>query len=173
MLYKSQRSSIFVWLLFLAFLLNGCDQQRQPETIATIQPITHGDECFICGMNIKQFPGPKGQAILRHGSKPLKFCSTNELFGWLLQPDTPGVLHSAYVHDMSKAISWQTPNDEYYIEVRKAWYVIGHNKKGAMGGMGASLASFAKKQDAEKFREESGGKLIGYSDIDISKLTSP
>lgn len=169
MLYKPQASTIFLYLIFLLFFISGCDQGKQPETIATLQPITLGDECFICGMNIKQFPGPKGQVLLRHGSKPLKFCSTNELFTWLLQPDTSGVLHSAYVHDMAKALSWDTPNDDHYIEVKKAWYVIGHNKKGAMG---ASLASFARKEDAEKFQQQSGGQLMRYDDIKMSTLSN-
>ena len=167
MLIKFKRIPAFVLVLLLFVFISGCDQNKQTETTAKIEAIEYGDECFICGMEIKRFPGPKGQALLHHSAHPIKFCSSNELLGWLLQPDTPGVLHSAYVHDMGKATSWATPNDDYYIDVKKAWYVIGHSQKGAMG---VSLASFTKKQDAQKFKNDFGGRLIGYSEIDNQML---
>ncbi len=60
------------------------------------------------------------------------------------------------------------PEDEYFIDAREAWFVIGSEKKGAMGGK--TLASFAQQADAEVFISEFGGKLYRFDDITIDVL---
>ena len=123
-----------------------------------------GDECHFCGMEISNFSGPKAQAFIHHRESPLKFCSTIELFSWLLQPDTRAILHSAYVHDMGAAGSWDKPSDDDYVNTLDAWYVVEHSQLGAMG---PTLASFQKKQAAEDFIQQYGGHLLRFNDIDI------
>jgi copper chaperone NosL len=151
----------------IAMLVSGCDKSEQATFSPELKAITADDECHVCGMEIINYPGPKAQAFIRHQDTPLKFCSTVDLFGWLLQPDTPAILHSAYVHDMGAATTWRKPSDEHFLDVRQAWFVIGHNKPGAMG---PTLASFQEKQAAEKFIKQQGGRILRFNDIDLELL---
>ena len=148
-------------------MISGCDKSEQVVFSPALKTISAGDECHICGMEITNFPGPKAQAFIRHQNTPLKFCSTIELFSWLLQPDTPAILHSAYVHDMGASPSWEKPSDEHYVNAQQAWYVIDH---GQLGAMGLTLASFQQKQAAEKFIKRYGGRVLSYKAIDLDLL---
>lgn len=148
-------------------IVSGCDKPDQPTFAPVLKTISAADECHVCGMEIINYPGPKAQAFIRHQDTPLKFCSTVDLFGWLLQPDTPAILHSAYVHDMGAASAWNKPSDEHFVNVQQAWYVIGHNKSGAMG---PTLASFQEKQAAEEFIKQQGGRILHFDEIDLELL---
>src|SRR5690606_8119875 len=117
----------------------GCERGAEVADAGhQLEPIVPGDECEVCGMLIDGFPGPKGQAFIRQRSAPLKFCSTVDLWSWMLQPEIEGVLEAAYVHDMT-AVDWERPDDDRYVDARAAWYVAGHSQRGAMG---PTLASF-------------------------------
>jgi|AntRauTorcE11898_2_1112593.scaffolds.fasta_scaffold04469_3 copper chaperone NosL len=152
--------------LVLAFILAGCDQTSEDIALAPPQTITDGDACHVCGMTISSFPGPKGQAFLAGRSDALKFCSTMDLFAFLKQPENETLASFAYVHDIGKT-TWQAPADDAYIRAGDAWYVVGHDQRGAMGH---TLASFAEQTDAEAFREGHGGELVTYTEIDLDLL---
>ncbi|WP_126454894.1 nitrous oxide reductase accessory protein NosL [Sulfuriflexus mobilis] len=167
MKYFTTSIGVVAALLVTSMIVSGCDKADQPDSSQVLEKISAGDECHVCGMEIIGFPGPKAQAFVRHQNAPLKFCSTIELFAWLLQPDTKAILHSAYVHDMGAAGSWDKPSDEHYVNAHQAWYVVGHSRLGAMG---LTLASFQKKQDAENFIEQYGGRLLDFNAIDLELL---
>lgn len=160
---------ILTLLLIGSLFISACNKTEQHTRTLTPTPITSGDECHVCGMIIHNFPGPKGQAFIRHHDQPLKFCSTVDLFSWLLQPETAAVLQAAFVHDMGAAPSWQHPSDAHYVKVSEAWYVVGHDLSGAMGH---TLGSFRNKQDAQSFIKQHGGRLLRYSDINLDLLAS-
>ncbi len=160
---------ILTFIVMASLFLGGCDKSEQTTVILEPSVITHGDECHLCGMIISTFPGPKGQAAVRHHNQTLKFCSTVDLFSWLLQPETPGILQIAYVHDMGAAPSWEEPSDKHYISAEEAWYVVGHKRKGAMGH---TLASFRNKADAELFAGEYAGRLIQFDDINLDLMAN-
>jgi copper chaperone NosL len=122
------------------------------------------DECHVCGMVITDFPGPKGEA-LENGSVK-KFCSTAEMIGWWLQPENRHLDLQLYVHDMGRS-QWDTPNDEYLIDARTAYYVAGTQLKGAMGVV---LASFADEQAARKLADSEGGQVLRFEEIDQTVL---
>lgn len=155
----------------MAVALAGCDRQDKSGTgIPVLSPITSTDTCYVCGMTIKNFPGPKAQAFIKHSDTPLKFCSTTDLFSWLLQPDTPPLLRAAYVHDMGAAgVTWASPSDKHYIPVREAYYVINHDLSGAMT---PTLASFKEEQAAHDFIKKHGGKIVRYEDISLELLSN-
>lgn len=153
--------------IIISMIVIGCNKSGKETFTPVLQPISVGDECHVCGMEIINFPGPKAQAFVRHQHAPLKFCSTVDLFGWLLQPDTPAILHSAYVHDIGAAPAWNKPSDEHFVNVQQAWYVIGHKK---MGAMGPTLASFKEKQAAVKFIKQQGGRILRFNEIDLELL---
>lgn len=155
----------FLIALLAGLLLTGCGES-EPDTLAPPVPITSGDSCHVCGMLISGHPGPKGEAFMDKQGEVLKFCSTMDLFAFLKQPENETQVSHAYVHDVAAA-PWATPDDEAFVLASEAWYVVGHDRRGAMGH---TLASFADQADAEAFREEHGGELAAYDDIDLDLL---
>ncbi len=162
--------SVLRQIMLLALLvlgLAGCE--RQADVAATsheLQPIVAGDECHVCGMEILDFPGPKAQAFIHNRSTPLKFCSTVDLFSWLLQPETAAVLAAVYVHDMADN-DWEHPDDKRYVDARTAWYVVSHEQRGAMG---PTLVSFADKAAAAQYAGQHGGQPLAYTDVTLATL---
>ncbi len=146
----------------------ACSEQESAEQAMVRQAVAieQADECHLCGMIISNFPGPKGENYTKSSDSVNKFCSTRDLFSFVLQPENKRQVKEIYVHDMSKT-PWQSPEDEYFIDAREAWFVIGSEKKGAMG---KTLASFAQQADAEVFIKEFGGKLYRFDDITIDVL---
>lgn len=159
------RSLIVLFIAWCA-LLAGCDNSEAPQ--ATLEPIAieAGDECHVCGMIITRFPGPKGEAFVRHQQTPLKFCSTRDLFAWLLQPESAAIVQAVYVHDMGKT-DWDAPKASALIPAESAWYVVGSRRQGSMG---PTLASFRERSAAEDFAGAYGGEILAFDEIDIQTL---
>ncbi|NOI66089.1 nitrous oxide reductase accessory protein NosL [Vibrio sp. 99-8-1] len=154
------------FLFALSLFLVGCGEAPQQTMLKQAVAIESADECHLCGMIIANFPGPKGEAYQNGNDNVLKFCSTRDLFSYLLQPENQRQVRQVFVHDMSKA-PWQKPEDQYFIDAEKAWFVIGSSQKGAMG---KTLASFGKQEDAKAFSENYGGTIYQYQDITIDIL---
>lgn len=146
----------------------ACSEQESADQAMVRQAVAieQADECHLCGMIISNFPGPKGENFSKSSDTVNKFCSTRDLFSFVLQPENKRQVKEIYVHDMSKT-PWQRPEDEYFIDAREAWFVIGSEKRGAMG---KTLASFAQKSDAEVFIKEFGGQLYRFDEITIDVL---
>ncbi|MFO7594180.1 MAG: nitrous oxide reductase accessory protein NosL [Pseudomonadota bacterium] len=155
-------------LAWLVVLVAGCNNKASEARNLEPVAIEAGDECHVCGMIITRFPGPKGEAFVKHQDEPKMFCSTRDLFVWLLQPETEAVVEAIYVHDMEKP-AWETPGAEHLIPAESAWFVIGSSRQGAMG---ATLVSFAKRDAAETFAGEYGGKVLAFNDITMETLNS-
>jgi copper chaperone NosL len=122
-------------------------------------------------MLISNFSGPKGELFRKgltkaEGDSVKKFCSTRDMFSFYLDPENKRNVTTILVHDMSKS-PWKTPNDQYFIDARNAWFVAGSIKTGAMG---KTLASFSKQKDAQTFAAEFGGKVINFTQVDLSVL---
>ncbi|MFQ3789793.1 nitrous oxide reductase accessory protein NosL [Halomonas sp. A29] len=152
--------------LVLAVLLAGCRSDAD-TALAPAQPITDGDSCHVCGMLIAELPGPKGQVYLNRDETVRKFCSTADMFAFLLQPENANRLSHAWVHDVA-VTPWSQPADKAFILASDAWYVAGHTQRGAMGH---TLASFKERHHADAFRETHGGEVLAFSDIDLELLT--
>lgn len=166
---SSSRRSLLLTALFVLLSFAGCE--KPDDTGATQQPPVHfqpGDECHVCGMLIERFPGPKGEAYVSRREQPLKFCSTRDLFAWLLQPETAAVVHSVYVHDMAQT-DWAHPEDTRLVDARSAWYVVGSERLGAMG---PTLASFSERAAAQAFADSYGGRLLRFDDITLQLFES-
>ncbi|SFM68849.1 copper chaperone NosL [Marinobacter zhejiangensis] len=153
------------WLLVVA----GCSQPSSDESVGQLPPVAFesGDECHVCGMVIAGFPGPKGEVL--GGNAPVrKFCSTRDLFSWLLQPEQQHRDYTVYVHDMAQT-DWQRPDDAALVDARLAYYVVGSERAGAMG---PTLASFASESLARQFMANYGGRLLRYEEITLAVLQS-
>jgi len=156
-------SAAWLLLLLAGVMLAGCG--KSDETTPPLPPVAieSGDECHVCGMIIANFPGPKGEAFVRGRETPLKFCSTRDLFSYLLQPDSMTIVTQVYVHDMSAA-DWKHPVESAFVDARSAWYVAGVSLKSAMG---PTLMSFKSREDAQAFSEKHGGRLLRFEDITL------
>ncbi|MCG7198632.1 nitrous oxide reductase accessory protein NosL [Marinobacter pelagius] len=159
------------WLLaaLAAVTLTACSGNEE-QTTAKPDPVhfESGDECHVCGMVIANFPGPKGQAITEKEQQVRKFCSTRDMFAWMLQPENVNRDHTLYVHDMAQT-EWQSPDDTALIDAREAFFVVGSDRIGAMG---PTLASFASEDAAQGFVMEHGGEILAYSDITLEHLNA-
>ncbi len=154
-------------LLGLSVLLGGCNEQSASQAAAQkALAIESGEECHLCGMLIGNFPGPKGQLYERGQSNNMKFCSTRDMFAYLLDPEHQHNIQSAFVHDMALS-PWEHPDEETYIDARQAFYVLGSSRKGAMG---PTLASFSQRADAEAFAREFGGEVATFADLRLERL---
>ncbi|MBK1873714.1 nitrous oxide reductase accessory protein NosL [Marinobacter sp. 1-3A] len=156
-------------LLMFALLLVGCsgEADKVVEKPAPVH-IESGDECHVCGMAITRFPGPKGEVITEKEQAVHKFCSTRDMFAWVLQPENVMRKHTLYVHDMSQT-EWASPDDTALIDAREAVYVIGSERKGAMG---QTMASFSTEAAAHDFMKEYGGELLRYDAITLEHLNT-
>ena len=154
-----------VFFIFIFSILAGCDSGSRDTHKNPPVEIAAGDECHLCGMYITQFSGPKGEAYVRGNPQALKFCSTRDLFSYILQPDVKTIAREIYVHDMGKTdLPGLSMRASYFTDARSAYYVINTPLKGAMGHI---IASFAKKEDAEAFIAKFGGKLLRFDDITL------
>jgi copper chaperone NosL len=144
----------------LLLLLVGCSEQdakQKKENAATEQ----ANSCHFCGAIISEFPGAKGELYSRTIDRINKFCSTRDLFLFMLQAENKHLIKEIYVHDMSKPL-WDTSDDGDFTNARTAWFVIGSSKKDAMK---QNLGSFSDKADAEVFINEFGGELYAFNEI--------
>lgn len=89
-------------------------------------------------------------------------------FSWLFQPENVNRDHVLYVHDMAQT-DWEHPDDTALIDARKAFFVVGSERTGAMG---PTLASFAEKSDAEGVAEEHGGEVVAFADVKMEHLAA-
>lgn len=156
-------------LIILTSLVACSDNAAQKETIYKAVAMESSDECHLCGMLITHFDGPKGEVFRKEqGQKVFKFCSTRDMFSYYLDPENKRNVSQILVHDMSK-MPWGSDSidDKYFIDAKKAWFVVGSEKTGAMG---KTLASFSLELDAKAFSTEFGGKVIAFSDINQDSL---
>jgi len=154
-------------LIIVALMISACGEAPSDLKLAQqAMTIERSDECHLCGMIITGFSGPKGQLYKRGSEQTLKFCSTRDMFAYLLDPEHKHAIQTIYVHDMA-ITPWDSPDDEFYIDARTAFYVVGHSKKGAMG---PTLASFSDKNIANTFVQEFGGQVYPFEDINQKLL---
>lgn len=154
-------------VLPLGFLA-GCGEEEKADVVRQAIAIESGEECHLCGMIITNYPGPKGQLYSRGLNGNMRFCSTRDMFAFIVDPENQHNIQEAYVHDMA-VTPWDHPDEETYIDAKQAFYVIGHGLKGAMG---PTLASFSKRADADAFAQSEGGDVYSFDQITLDVLVS-
>lgn len=137
-------------------LLAACGKAEAP--VQAKEP-TRDTACALDGMILLDYPGPKGQITYADGTTDF-FCDTVELLSIYLQPEQQKRVRGVFTQDMGKA-AWDDPRD-HWIDARSAYYVSGSKRR---GGMGPTLASFAKQEDAQAFVQKFGGKVLRFNDI--------
>jgi copper chaperone NosL len=160
--------NLTIVVLLTITILAGCDDSAKESQAMPPIAIHQGDECHVCGMIITNYPGPKGELYIRGNKHPYKYCSTRDLFSHYLQPEVKIAATQIYVHDMA-VTNWDKPGNDAFTNARTAWYVIDQPMKGAMG---PTLASFAKKSDAQEFVRQHGGRIISFDEITLKILAN-
>jgi copper chaperone NosL len=145
-----------------AFALAGCDEREAalppPPVAMTKEVIGH-----YCGMNLFEHPGPKGQIIVKSLIEPVWFSSARDAIAFTMLPDEPKDIRAIYVSDMGKALSWDKPGADNWIEARKALFVIGSRVKGGMGSEEA--VPFSDHSAAEAFVSKNGGRIVSFAEV--------
>lgn len=141
---------------FLAITIAGCSKQ---QTSSAPQDATDDTVCALDGMLLRDYPGPKAQ-IHYADRAPDFFCDTIEMFAMLLAPERVQNVVAAYTQDMAKA-DWTNPQGQW-IDAHQAFYVSGSDLNGSMG---PTLASFARREDAEAFASKHGGKVLKFGEV--------
>jgi len=105
--------------------------------------------CPKCGMTLPMFYKTNHAADV--DGKTTQFCSIHCL--------------AEAMADGSKVTNVKVVDNTTleFIDVIKAWYVMGSSKPGTMSM--TSKYAFAKKSDAEKFAKEFGGRVMTYYDV--------
>lgn len=155
---KIQISATLI-ISMMTLLLVACSKNANEAAVQNAIAFEGGDECHLCGMLIANFEGPKGQAYF--DKKPVKFCSTKDLMAYYLDEENTHRVEEIFVHDMAQS-HWDKPNDAHLINARKAWFVAGSSKNGAMG---PTLATFKSQVAAEFFAKEFGGQVLAFDQI--------
>ena len=145
-----------------AFALAGCDEREAalppPPVAMTKEVIGH-----YCGMNLFEHPGPKGQIIVKSLIEPVWFSSARDAIAFTMLPDEPKDIRAIYVSDMGKALSWDKPGADNWIEARKALFVIGSRVKGGMGSEEA--VPFSDHAAAAAFVSKNGGRIVSFAEV--------
>lgn len=156
-------------LTFVSLFLTACSEDKKAtEVTEVVGPVAFesGDECHVCGMIITELPGAKAQAVESRSTAVRKFCSTQDMLSWWLQPENQHLQAELYVHDVAKT-PWEHPQDEHLIDARTAFYVLGSSVQGAMG---PSLVSFGTREAAELFADTKGGRVLSWQQMDLAVL---
>jgi copper chaperone NosL len=146
----------------VALGLAGCgedDAASVPQPAALTREATG----HFCGMSLVEHPGPKGQVLLRGNNDPIWFSSARDAIAFTLLAEEPKAIRAIYVSDMAKAQDWDDPGATNWVEARRAFFVIGSDRR---GGMGAEEAvPFSDRTVAERFAAEHGGRVLTFSDV--------
>ncbi|PHS39556.1 MAG: hypothetical protein COB07_05755 [Sulfurovum sp.] len=124
-------------------------QAVSPDKAVILQEGENKMYCPKCAMTLPMFYKTNHAAHI--DGKPEQYCSIHCLAETMADG---GKVSSIKVVDNSTL---------KFIDVIKAWYVVGSVKAGTMSM--TSKYAFGKKTDAEKFAKEFGGKIMTFSAI--------
>ena len=146
----------------VALVLAGCNDK---QAAAPPPPIKLSAEAIghYCGMNLLEHSGPKGQIFAASLIEPVWFSSARDAIAFTMLPDEPKDIQAIYVSDMAKAVSWDNPGADNWVEARKAVFVIGSRVKSGMGSDEA--VPFSARSAAERFVAEHGGRIVGFAEV--------
>ncbi len=142
-------------------LLPACGEEQAAD-VPQPRELTRAAIGYYCNMIVQDHPGPKGQIFLSGRADPIWFSSVRDTIAFTLLPEEAKNIAAIYVNDMGQA-SWETPEAGTWIEVEKAWYVIGSDRRGGMGAPEA--VPFAERAAAAGFAHRNGGRVVAFADI--------
>ncbi len=152
-------------LLVSVALLAACS--KTADAPVAPKEIAQDTYCALDGMLLADYPGPKAQIHYDGSPAPDFFCDTMEMFSLLLKPEQARKVAAAYVQAMDQT-DWNQPKGAW-VDAKKAFYVVGSKKRGAMG---PTIPSFATREGAQAFADKEGGKAYPFAEItsDMARL---
>ncbi|HLJ19792.1 MAG TPA: nitrous oxide reductase accessory protein NosL [Stellaceae bacterium] len=154
----------------LALSLAGCKDEKTAAAPKPIEP-TDASIAHFCNMPVLDHPGPKGEIFLKGQAEPVWFASVRDAIAFTKLPEEPKDIAAIYVSDMGHAEGWLKPQPGGWVEASSAWYVLGSEYDGGMGGREA--VSFAKQEDAARFVARFGGRLARFGEVPEEYVLGP
>lgn len=173
------RRRLVVGGLGAALGLAGCLSSGSDENVPSPVTLTQSDSCEVCGMVIPNHPGPSAEIFYETHepsghTNPARFDSTWEAFQYDFERQDRGWSREVfYVTDYS-AVDYELTTDggdtlisthptaEAFVDATRVTFLVGSEVKGAMG---RDLIAFSNSTDAETFRAEYGGELLGLDEV--------
>jgi copper chaperone NosL len=154
----------------LALTLVGCKDEKTATVPHPIEP-TATSIAHFCNMPVLDHPGPKGEIFLKGKTEPVWFASVRDTVAFTMLPEEPKEIAAIYVTVMGRAEGWLKPEPGGWVEAHAAWYVLGSEYDGGMGGREA--VPFAKQEAAARFVARFGGRLARLADVPEEYVLGP
>ena len=120
--------------------------------------------CAVDGMLLSVHQGPKSQLLRTDGSRAF-FCDTREIFGELLDPVRRRRVEGIWFQSVDRG-GWEARGDGWAAP-ESLLFVAGSAR---LGDMGPTLAPFASEEEARRFVDEHGGRVLGFGEIDAAVI---
>ena len=154
----------------LIMALSACQEEIAPSAPKPTL-MTQDAVGYFCQMQLIEHDGPKAQIQLANNEKPLWFSQIRDAVAFTKMPEETAEITAFYVNDMSKAVSWQQPGFDNWIDANAAFFVIDSK---ITGGMGAPEAvPFGSMDSAEIFVNKNGGEIVRLDKIPDEYVLAP
>ena len=143
-------------------ILQGCSSNEPTPPPA---PVALESEAlgYYCMMGILEHEGPKAQIHVEYSDDPIWFSQVRDAIAYLRSPEETGGVRVVYVNDMGKAVAWDNPGVDNWIDAELAQFVIDSDRRGGMGVHEA--IPFGTVDSADAFIRNNGGTRVSLSEI--------
>jgi copper chaperone NosL len=138
-------------------ILAACSKE-DARVVPAAHTLTADATGHYCGMLLSEHAGPKGQILLEGQDAPVWFSSVRDTLTFLNLPAEAKNIAAVYVSDMAKAPSWEQPGADNWVLAGNAFFVIGSDRQGGMGGEEA--VPFSTEAAARAFVEQYHGRIV-------------
>jgi copper chaperone NosL len=138
-------------------LLASCSKQ-EARVVPAAHTLTADATGHYCGMLLSEHAGPKGQILLEGQDAPVWFSSVRDTLTFLNLPEEAKNIAAVYVSDMAKAPTWEQPGADNWVIAGDAYFVIGSDRQGGMGGQEA--VPFSTEASAQAFIKQYHGRIV-------------
>lgn len=159
MIALTRRHLLCAAALAPAAALVACSRTEAGAALAPAEPDS-ASACDVDGMVLDDYPGPKAQIHYADSARPVFLCGTVEMFVLLLKPEQVRPVRAVFAQDMARA-DWDKPRGHWF-DARTGFYVAGSKR---LGSMGPTLASFSAREDAQRFADQWGGRVLAFADV--------
>jgi copper chaperone NosL len=151
----------FLVVIAAVALLAGCSKE-EARVVPAAHTLTADATGHYCGMLLSEHAGPKGQILLEGQDAPVWFSSVRDTLTFLNLPEEAKNIAAVYVTDMAKAPSWEQPGADNWVLAADAFFVIGSDRQGGMGGDEA--VPFSTEAAAQAFIKQYHGHVVHLDD---------
>jgi copper chaperone NosL len=156
-------SILLTFALLGTLFATGCGDEDSAAAVPPPVALTQEAIGHFCGMSLVEHPGPKGQILLRGNGRPVWFSSARDAIAFIYLGEEAKMISAIYVSDMGRAESWDVPGATNWVEARRAYFVLGSDRR---GGMGAEEAvPFSDASAAARFATTHGGRVLAFAAV--------